>query len=277
MTLLDGKALSQKLIDQMRSKVSAYKNSPGLTVILVGDDPASAVYVRNKHQACEKVGIRSNIIKLPAAIQKKELVQTIEKLNADPSVHGILIQLPLPKHLPSEEVLSFVSEEKDVDGFHHLNAGKFFRGQEALMPCTPKGVIRLLEEYKVEMTGKTAVVLGRSNVVGKPMAMMFLEKNATVTICHGQTKDPKIYCQQADIIVSAVGKAGLIQKDWVKNGACVVDVGMNRNAEGKLVGDVAFEEVSTKTSFITPVPGGVGPMTIAMLLENTIQAFENQQ
>ncbi len=277
MTLLDGKALSQKLIDQMRSKLSAYKNPPGLTVILVGADPASAVYVRNKHQACEKVGIRSNIIKLPAAIQKQELIQTIEKLNGDPAVHGILIQLPLPKHLPSEEVLSFVSEEKDVDGFHHLNAGRFFRGQKALMPCTPKGVIRLLEEYKVEMSGKTAVVLGRSNVVGKPMAMMLLEKNATVTICHGQTKDPKFYCQQADIIVSAVGKTGLIQKDWVKNGACVVDVGMNRNLEGKLVGDVAFEEVSTKTSFITPVPGGVGPMTIAMLLENTIQAFENQQ
>lgn len=277
MTLLDGKALSQKLIDQMRSKVSAYKNPPGLTVILVGDDPASAVYVRNKHQACEKVGIRSNIIKLPAAIQKQELIQTIEKLNADPAVHGILIQLPLPKHLPSEEVLSFVSEQKDVDGFHHLNAGKFFRGQKALMPCTPKGVIRLLEEYKVEMSGKTAVVLGRSNVVGKPMAMMLLEKNATVTVCHGQTKDPKFYCQQADIIVSAVGKAGLIQKDWVKNGACVVDVGMNRNLERKLVGDVAFEEVSSKTSFITPVPGGVGPMTIAMLLENTIQAFENQR
>lgn len=273
---MDGKKLSLKLFDQMASEIKASKISPGLTVILVGDDPASAVYVRNKHQACEKVGIRSEVLRLSASITKEELIQQIQKLNKDSKINGVLVQLPLPKHLNAEEVLSYVSEDKDVDGFHCMNAGKLFRGLPSLVPCTPKGVMKILEEYKISPKGKHAVVIGRSNIVGKPMAHLLLDQDATVTICHSRTPNIEQVCKQADIVVAAVGKVEMVKAAWIKEGACVVDVGINRKPDGKLAGDVAFEEVSKKAGWITPVPGGVGPMTIAMLLENTIQAYKNQ-
>lgn len=273
MILLDGRALSKKLLAQIKNQISTFSQKPGLAVILVGDDPASAVYVRNKHKACEDVGIQSTVIKLPSTISKAELIAQIENLNSNPSIHGILVQLPLPKHLPTEEIIGAVSEKKDVDGFHCQNAGKLFRGVEGLVPCTPKGVIKLLEEHQVPLEGAHAVILGRSNVVGKPMAMLLLEKNATVTICHAHTRDTIEHCRRADVIVSAVGRVNLVTKDWVKPGACVVDVGINRKPDGKLTGDVDFEEVSKVAGYLTPVPGGVGPMTIAMLIDNTFQAF----
>jgi methylenetetrahydrofolate dehydrogenase (NADP+)/methenyltetrahydrofolate cyclohydrolase len=277
MILLDGKALSKKLFNQMADSIRESKISPGLTVILVGDDPASHVYVRNKDLGCQKVGIRSDVIRLPDTVSKEKLVSAIEQLNNDPKVNGILIQLPLPNHLDTEEILSHVSEQKDVDGFNVANAGKLFRGLPGLVPCTPKGVIRLLDEYDVPIKGKNAVVLGRSNIVGKPIAHLLLNRDATVTSCHRDTQNIEKICQQADIIVSAVGKLDLVKANWVKQGACVVDVGINRKPDGTLAGDVAFDEVSKKAAWITPVPGGVGPMTIAMLLENTIEAFETQQ
>lgn len=276
MILMDGKALSQKLFAEMAKTIQSEKLSPGLTVILVGDDPASAVYVKNKDLACHKVGIRSEVVRLPATISKADLIAAIQKLNNDSKVHGILVQLPLPKHLDAEEILGFVSEAKDVDGFHTVNAGKLFRGQRSLVPCTPKGVMRLLAEYKVPIKGKHAVVIGRSNIVGKPMAQLLLDQDATVTICHRFTENIESFCNQADIVVAAVGKLELVKASWIKNGACVVDVGINRKTDGKLAGDVAFDEVSKKAGWITPVPGGVGPMTIAMLLENTIEACVHQ-
>lgn len=272
MILMDGKALSKKLFEEMANTIASKKIEPGLTVILVGEDPASAVYVRNKHQACEKVGIASEVLKLPADTSKKDLIATIEKLNKDSKVHGILVQLPLPKGLDAEEILSYVAEEKDVDGFHSMNAGKLFRGLKSLVPCTPKGVMRLLSEYKVPTKGKQAVVLGRSNIVGKPMAQLLLEQDATVTICHRYTDNVEEHCRRADIIVAAVGKLDLVKADWVKKGACVIDVGINRREDGTLGGDIDFKNVSEVANWITPVPGGVGPMTIAMLLENTIEA-----
>lgn len=273
MIVMDGKKLSIKLFDEMKTRVSKFSTKPGLAVILVGDDPASAVYVRNKHKACETVGIHSEVIQLPATIQKQELMEVIRRLNNDAQVHGILVQLPLPKHLPSEEILELVSEFKDVDGFHTMNAGKLFRGKGGIVPCTPLGIMRLLEEYKIEIGGRNAVVIGRSNTVGKPVAQLLLQKNATVTICHGQTQNIDQICKQADILVAAVGKLELVKKSWVKDGAAVIDVGINRKPDGKLAGDVAFDEVSKVAAYLTPVPGGVGPMTIAMLLENTLQAF----
>ena len=276
MILMDGKALSKKLLEQMTLTIQKSKISPGLTVILVGNDPASAVYVRNKHQACEKVGIRSTVMELPENTSQSDLIKAIEKLNKDKNVHGILVQLPLPKQINAEEVLGHVAVEKDVDGFHTMNAGKLFRGLKSLVPCTPKGVMKLLEEYKVPVKGKRAVVIGRSNIVGKPMANLLLDQDATVTICHRFTPNTEELCQQADIVVAAVGKIDLVKASWIKKGACVIDVGINRKSDGKLAGDVAYDEVSKKAGWITPVPGGVGPMTIAMLLENTIEAYNNQ-
>ncbi len=276
MILMDGKALSQKLFDQMATTIQSKKMTPGLTVVLVGDDPASAVYVRNKDQACHKVGIASNVIRMSADSSRENVISVIQTLNANPKVHGILVQLPLPKHLDAEEILSFVTEQKDVDGFHTLNAGKLFRGQKSLIPCTPKGVMKLLLEYKVPIKGKNAVVIGRSNIVGKPMAQLLLDQDATVTICHRFTENTEEICRQADIVVAAVGKLDLVKASWIKKGACVVDVGINRKPDGKLGGDVAFDEVSKVAGWITPVPGGVGPMTIAMLLENTIEAYQQQ-
>jgi methylenetetrahydrofolate dehydrogenase (NADP+)/methenyltetrahydrofolate cyclohydrolase len=276
MILMDGKALSQKLLDQMASSIAQLKSKPGLTVILVGSDPASAVYVKNKDQACHKVGINSQVVRLPENTSESDLVATIEKLNQDEAVHGILVQLPLPKHLDAEKVLGHVAESKDVDGFHTLNAGKLFRGLNSLVPCTPKGVMALLKEYNVPVKGKHAVVLGRSNIVGKPMAQLLLDQDATVTICHRYTENIEELCKQADIVVAAVGKLDLVKASWIKKGACVVDVGINRRENGKLGGDVDYDAVSKVANWLTPVPGGVGPMTIAMLLENTLEAFQAQ-
>ena len=276
MILMDGKELSKKLFDEMAKIIQSKKIKPGLTVILVGDDPASAVYVRNKHQACEKVGIASEVLRLPATTSKKDLIATIEKLNQDSNVHGILVQLPLPKDLDAEEILGHVSEAKDVDGFNTMNAGKLFRGQKSLVPCTPKGVMKLLSEYKVPVKGKHAVVIGRSNIVGKPMAQLLLDQDATVTICHRFTENIEEISKQADILVAAVGKLDFVKASWIKKGSCVVDVGINRRSDGTLGGDVDFKEVSKVANWITPVPGGVGPMTIAMLLENTIEACQLQ-
>jgi len=276
MVLLDGKALSNKVLNEMKTIIRKLEPKPGLTVILVGDDPASAVYVRNKHQACEKVGIRSNIVKLPRQSTQEEVIRVIEELNQDQDVHGILVQLPLPEHMDTEKVLSFVAAEKDVDGFHAMNAGRLFRGLKSLVPCTPKGVMRLLQEYEIPVQGKNAVVLGRSNIVGKPMAHLLLDQNATVTICHRNTQDLQGVCREADILVAAVGKPNMVKASWVKPGACVMDVGISRLPDGTLCGDVDFGEVSKVAGWITPVPGGVGPMTIAMLLENTFEAYLHQ-
>lgn len=260
----------------MEKSIQKLNSRPGLAVILVGDDPASTVYVKNKDQACHKIGIRSEVIRLPEDTTRETLLSTIYQLNADMNVHGILVQLPLPKHLDTEDILSHVSEQKDVDGFHTLNAGKLFRGLPSLVPCTPKGVMTLLQEYDVPVRGKHAVVIGRSNIVGKPMAQLLLEQDATVTICHRHTTNMEELCRQADIVVVAVGKLNFVKSSWIKHGACVVDVGINRKSDGTLAGDVDFTEVAKVAGWITPVPGGVGPMTIAMLLENTIEAYQHQ-
>lgn len=274
---MDGKGLSAKIRGQLKERVAAFKAEygyvPGLTVILVGEDPASQIYVRNKERGCNEAGMASDVIRMPAQTTQEELLALIEKLNRDDKVHGILVQLPLPKGIDELSVLRTIDPAKDVDGFHVVNAGKLFIGEKALVACTPKGIMRLLEEYDIDLEGKNAVVVGRSNIVGKPISMLLLQRNATVTICHSRTKNLKDICRGADVLVAAVGKANLITGDMVKPGAVVIDVGMNRLPESKkVVGDVDFESVEPVAGYITPVPGGVGPMTIAMLLENTLEA-----
>lgn len=274
---MDGKGLSAKIRGQLKERVAAFEAEhgyvPGLTVILVGEDPASQIYVRNKERGCNEAGMASDVIRLPAQTTQEELLALIEKLNRDDKVHGILVQLPLPKGIDELSVLRTIDPAKDVDGFHVVNAGKLFIGEKALVACTPKGIMRLLEEYEIDLEGKNAVVVGRSNIVGKPISMLLLQRNATVTICHSRTKNLKDICRGADVLVAAVGKANLITGDMVKPGAVVIDVGMNRLPESKkVVGDVDFESVEPVAGYITPVPGGVGPMTIAMLLENTLEA-----
>ncbi|MGI6116227.1 bifunctional methylenetetrahydrofolate dehydrogenase/methenyltetrahydrofolate cyclohydrolase FolD [Luoshenia tenuis] len=274
---MDGKGLSAKIRGQLKERVAAFKAEygyvPGLTVILVGEDPASQIYVRNKERGCNEAGMASDVIRMPAQTTQEELLALIEKLNRDDKVHGILVQLPLPKGIDELSVLRTIDPAKDVDGFHVVNAGKLFIGEKALVACTPKGIMRLLEEYEIDLDGKNAVVVGRSNIVGKPISMLLLQRNATVTICHSRTKNLKDICRGADVLVAAVGKANLITGDMVKPGAVVIDVGMNRLPESKkVVGDVDFESVEPVAGYITPVPGGVGPMTIAMLLENTLEA-----
>lgn len=274
---MDGKGLSAKIRGQLKERVAAFKAEygyvPGLTVILVGEDPASQIYVRNKERGCNEAGMASDVIRMPAKTTQEELLALIEKLNRDDKVHGILVQLPLPKGIDELSVLRTIDPAKDVDGFHVVNAGKLFIGEKALVACTPKGIMRLLEEYDIDLEGKNAVVVGRSNIVGKPISMLLLQRNATVTICHSRTKNLKDICRGADVLVAAVGKANLITGDMVKPGAVVIDVGMNRLPESKkVVGDVDFESVEPVAGYITPVPGGVGPMTIAMLLENTLEA-----
>ena len=274
---MDGKGLSAKIRGQLKERVAAFEAEhgyvPGLTVILVGEDPASQIYVRNKERGCNEAGMASDVIRMPAQTTQEELLALIEKLNRDDKVHGILVQLPLPKGIDELSVLRTIDPAKDVDGFHVVNAGKLFIGEKALVACTPKGIMRLLEEYEIDLEGKNAVVVGRSNIVGKPISMLLLQRNATVTICHSRTKNLKDICRGADVLVAAVGRANLITGDMVKPGAVVIDVGMNRLAESKkLVGDVDFESVEPVAGYITPVPGGVGPMTIAMLLENTLEA-----
>lgn len=276
--IIDGKKIAELLRQQVKQKVSQLSESksilPCLTVILVGDDPASHVYVRNKGLACTEVGIKSREITLPYATSQEELLKEIATLNIDNSVHGILVQLPLPSHIDALKVFDAIDPAKDVDGFHVINAGKLAVGAGGLVPCTPKGCMHLLTSELGDLAGKHAVVLGRSNIVGKPMAQLLLAAGCTVTICHSKTKNLPAHTKQADIIVAAIGKPNFVTADMVKEGAVVIDVGINRLPNGKLTGDVDFDGVSKVASAITPVPGGVGPMTIACLLENTLAAYE---
>jgi len=274
--LIDGKALAQQVRDRLASDSAAVLAKtgikPGLATILVGDDPASHQYVKSKQKASEAAGIYIDDHKLPASTTQVELLALIEKMNADPKIHGILVQLPLPKHIESRVVLEAVSPDKDADGFHPYNFGRLVEGNPVFEACTPKGVIKMLESTGVGIEGKRAVVLGRSNIVGKPLALMLLQRNATVTICHSKTKDLPAVCREADLLLVAIGKAKFVTADMVKDGAVVIDVGTNRWTDGKLCGDVDFEPVSQKAGWISPVPGGVGPMTIAMLLANTVES-----
>ena len=272
--ILDGKALAKKMKEQVAAEAAALPRKPGLAVILVGENPASQVYVRGKEKDCDECGILNLGCKIPAETSEEELLDIIAKLNADPAVDGILVQLPLPKHIDEGKVLRAISPAKDVDCFHPENVGEMMVGDPICWPCTPFGVMELLREYGISANGKHCVVLGRSNIVGKPMASMLLQANGTVTICHSKTPDMAAFTREADVLVTAVGKVGLITADMVKDGAVVVDVAMNRNAEGKLCGDVDFAAVAPKTSFITPVPGGVGPMTRAMLMMNLLRAAQ---
>ncbi len=276
-TILDGNALAQKLRADFKTRaeaLAAQGTRPGLVVILVGEDPASQVYVRNKVAACEKAGFYSEKITYALDVAPQIVLDKIADLNADPKIHGILVQLPLPKHFDSDAVLEAISAEKDVDGFHAENVGALMQGQPRFIPCTPYGVMKFFEDAGIDLKGKEAVVIGRSNIVGKPMAMLLLHAGATVTVCHSQTKDLKTHCQRADILVAAVGKPKMITGDMIKPGAVVIDVGINRLADGKLCGDVDFESAKEVAAFITPVPGGVGPMTITMLLANTLESAE---
>ncbi|MFQ6342087.1 bifunctional methylenetetrahydrofolate dehydrogenase/methenyltetrahydrofolate cyclohydrolase FolD [Campylobacter sp. VTCC 70190] len=280
MVLLDGKALSAKIKEELKEKNQFLKNKgiqSSLAVILVGDDMASQAYVNSKAKACEECGIKSLVYHLNKNTTQNELLALIHTLNHDDSVHGILVQLPLPSHICKDLVLESIISSKDVDGFHPINVGYLNLGLESgFLPCTPLGVMRLLKAYEIKLEGKDAVVIGASNIVGRPMATMLLNAGASVSICHIKTKDLKLYTQRADLIVVAAGSVNLLGKDGVKEGAIVIDVGINRLENGKIVGDVNFEEVSQKASYITPVPGGVGPMTIAMLLENTLKSAKNR-
>ena len=274
--LIDGKALAQQVRDRLAkesTELFAKKAmKPGLATILVGDDPASHVYVRNKQKACELAGIYVDDHKLPASTTQAELLALLGKKNADPKIHGILVQLPLPKHIDSKVILEAVSPLKDADGFHPYNFGRLVEGHPVFEACTPKGVIKMIESTGVAIEGKRAVVVGRSNIVGKPLALMLLQRNATVTICHSKTRDLPAVCREAEVLLVAIGKAKFVTADMVREGAIVIDVGTNKTPEGKLCGDVDFDQVSQKAGWISPVPGGVGPMTIAMLLENTVES-----
>lgn len=278
--IISGKIVSEKLRQEIKLDVAEYIKEcgriPGLAVVLVGDDPASTVYVRNKHKACLEVGINSFEINMPTETTEDEILSVIDRLNADDAVDGILVQLPLPRHINEEKVINRIDPEKDVDAFSPSNVGRIVIGKYSFLPCTPAGVMALLDHYNIEIEGKRCVVIGRSNIVGKPMALLLLERNGTVTVCHSRTKNISEITREADIIVCAVGRAGFLRGDMVKQGAVVIDVGINRNADGKLCGDVAFDEVAEIASYITPVPGGVGPMTIAMLMNNTLIAAKEQ-
>ena len=270
--LIDGKAVSQKVKDEVRAEIERDKLSIGLAVVIVGNNQASRVYVNNKKKACEVCGIKSFEYALPEETTEEELLELVDTLNEDKNINGILVQLPLPKQINEEHIIERISPLKDVDAFHATNVGKIMIGNYAFLPCTPAGVMELIHSTGTEISGKECVVIGRSNIVGKPMAMLLLHENATVTICHSRTKDLAEVCRRADILVSAVGKADFVTADMVKEGAVVIDVGMNRDADNKLCGDIRFDEVEKKASYITPVPGGVGPMTIAMLMKNTLMA-----
>lgn len=278
MTILDGKAISAQIRTELKARTAAFEQAHGkkvgLAVVLIGEDPASQVYVRNKTKGCEEVGIRPFSYRLPAETTQEEAVKLVKSLAEDENVHGILVQLPLPEHLNAEEILALIPAEKDVDGFSSENVGRLATRKEGTIACTPLGVMELLHRYNVEICGKRAVVVGRSNIVGRPMALLLLNADATVTVCHSRTQDLKAECSRADILIAAIGKAKLITADMVKEGAVVVDVGINRDENGKMCGDVDFEAVKEKVSYISPVPGGVGPMTIAMLLNNTVCAAE---
>ncbi len=274
--VLSGKTISAELTELQKQQVEKLKAKgiqPGLAVVLVGENPASQIYVRNKMRACEKIGIYSKTIRLPEDISQEKLLSVVDELNQDDKIHGILVQLPLPKGIDEKSVIMRISPNKDVDGFHILSAGRLFTGIKGFVPCTPKGIMYMLESAKIDLDGKHAVVVGRSNIVGKPIAMLLLNANCTVTICHSHTKNLKEITREADVLVAAIGKPKFITADMVKDGACVVDVGINR-VDGKVVGDVDFENVSKKAAYITPVPGGVGKMTISMLMQNTIEAAQ---
>ncbi len=276
--IIDGKAVSAAVKHRVKEECDRLKAkgvTPGLAVVIVGDDPASRVYVNNKKKACELVGFHSEEYALPEQTTQEELLDLVDKLNADKKIHGILVQLPLPKHLDDKAVIAHIDPNKDVDAFHAENVGKIMIGEYSFLPCTPAGVMELLASENIEVEGKSCVVIGRSNIVGKPMAMLLLHKNGTVTIAHSRTKNLKEICLGADIIVAAVGIPKFLKGDMVKDGAVVIDVGMDRDENGKLCGDVDFAEVEPKASYITPVPGGVGPMTIAMLMQNTLTAAKN--
>ena len=278
MSIIDGKKVSSHIKDNIAAEVKMLKNktgkTPGLAVVLVGDDPASAVYVKNKNKTCKNIGFQSFEHILSENTSEDKLLNLINELNNDDQVNGILVQLPLPSHISSSKILVSINPQKDVDGFHLENVGRLVTGNALFKPCTPAGIIKLLDEYKIEIEGKNAVIIGRSNIVGKPVSFLLLERNATVTICHSRTKDLPSITRSADILIAAIGKPNFVSLDMVKNNAVVIDVGINR-LDGKLVGDVDFASVSNQASLITPVPGGVGPMTIAMLMENTLQAFKN--
>ncbi|WP_462412151.1 bifunctional methylenetetrahydrofolate dehydrogenase/methenyltetrahydrofolate cyclohydrolase FolD [Neobacillus sp. Marseille-QA0830] len=275
--LINGKEIAAKKRIEIAEKVKVLKEkgvTPGLAVILVGNNDASKTYVRNKEKACHELGMNSLLIELPEQVSEQELLEKIGELNSDPAIHGILVQLPLPDHIDEKNVIETISPLKDVDGFHPINIGRMMTGQNSFLPCTPYGIMVLLEEMGIQVEGKHVVVVGRSNIVGKPVGQLFLNQNATVTYCHSRTKDLKQHTQQADIVVAAVGIPNFITADHIKEGAVVIDVGINRNEAGKLCGDVNFDEVSEKAGFITPVPKGVGPMTITMLMYNTLKSAE---
>ena len=275
--IIDGKAISAEIKEELKEKVAEYKKQGveiTLAVVKVGNDPASAVYVRNKEKACEYVGITSRTLALPEETTEEELLKVVNDLNEDKAVNGILVQLPLPKHIDESKVLLAIDSNKDVDGFHPVNVGKMVIGEETFLPCTPAGIIEMLKRTDVEISGKECVVIGRSNIVGKPMSMLMLKENATVTIAHSRTKDLKEVTKRADILIAAIGKAKFVTADYVKEGAVIIDVGMDRDENGKLCGDVDFDSVSQVASAITPVPGGVGPMTVTMLLVNCLRSGE---
>lgn len=275
--IIDGKQISLDIKNELKEKVAKYKEQGieiTLAVVKVGNDPASAVYVRNKEKACEYVGINSKTLALPEETTEEELLNVVKELNEDKNINGILVQLPLPKHIDESKVLLTIDSTKDVDGFHPVNVGKMVIGEDTFLPCTPAGIIEMIKRTDIDIEGKECVVIGRSNIVGKPMAMLMLKENATVTIAHSRTKDLKEVTKRADIIVAAIGKAKFVTADYVKEGAVVIDVGMDRDENGKLCGDVDFESVSKVASAITPVPGGVGPMTVTMLLVNCLRSVE---
>ena len=277
-TRMDGKTVSEAVRGKLALRVQALKDAgilPHLAVVLVGEDPASQIYVRNKERGCEKLGIRSTVIRLSAQCEQAELEETVRRLNEDVGVHGILVQLPLPRHLKEEPVLALIDPRKDVDGFHAINTGNLLNGVKGFVACTPSGVMEMLKYYDIPILGRHAVVVGRSNIVGKPMALLLLGEHATVTICHSRTKDLASFTRTADILVAAVGKAGFITGDMIKPGATVIDVGINR-VDGKVVGDVDAQSANEVAGYLTPVPGGVGQMTITMLLKNTLDAAELQ-
>lgn len=280
MQIIDGKKVSAKVKEEVKKETDTLKAehsiTPGLAVVIVGDDPASRVYVNNKKKACEAVGFLSEEYALPTETTQEELLSLVNTLNKKESINGILVQLPLPRHLDDKAVIEAISPIKDVDAFHAVNVGKIMLGEYDFLPCTPAGVMEMLRYYDIPVEGRECVVIGRSNIVGKPMAMLLLHENGTVTICHSRTKNLAEVCRRADILVAAVGKAKFVKADMVKDGAVVIDVGMNRDENGKLCGDVDFENVSGKCSYITPVPGGVGPMTIATLMKNTLKACKLQ-
>ena len=280
MQIIDGKKVSAEVKEEVRQRTLKLKEThgitPGLAVVIVGDDPASRVYVNNKKKACELVGFKSEEYALPAETTQQELLNLVETLNNKDDINGILVQLPLPKHLDDKSVIAAINPKKDVDAFHAVNVGKIMLGEYDFLPCTPAGVMEMLHFYNIEVSGKNCVVIGRSNIVGKPMAMLLLHENGTVTICHSRTKNLAEVTKQADILVAAVGRSKFVTADMVKDGAVVIDVGMDRDENGKLCGDVDFENVKDKCSYITPVPGGVGPMTIATLMKNTLKAAKIQ-